>query len=180
MRAATDGPASNRPPHLEQTAGMDLGFDPHVENAWLNVQRVAWCVMTLVVLAGLAGVFGRGPLATANASSPDGSFSVRYERFTRFRTPTQTILTLIGPRSSEYRVHVSASLLAAIPVQSIDPRPVRQIAAADGTDLVFAGDGTPGPATIAFTGQPAKAGPVAGTIALAGEPALSLHQFVWP
>ncbi|HTD33333.1 MAG TPA: hypothetical protein VK665_06720 [Candidatus Elarobacter sp.] len=65
-------------------------------------------------------------------------------------------------------------------MQSIDPRPVQQIAVADGVDLVFAPAGGTSPASIAFSELPAKAGPGGGEITLAGEPPVVLHQFVWP
>ncbi|MFC4852767.1 hypothetical protein [Actinophytocola glycyrrhizae] len=49
---------------------------------WL-VNRVAWIVTTLVVLAGLLGLWGGGPLSEAEATGAEGQLRVSYERFVR-------------------------------------------------------------------------------------------------
>ena len=56
-----------------------------VQKLGLNAARA---VLFLLVLAGLCGVFGRGPLATATIRSADGAVTVTYDRFARFRTPS--------------------------------------------------------------------------------------------
>jgi hypothetical protein len=159
---------------------MDLGYDPHVENAWMRLQRPAWVVMLVLVLAGLAGTFGRGPLAKASATTPDHVLAVSYERFARFRTPTQTAVSIAAPRLRPLRLRVSQALLDAIPIQSIVPRPVEERALAGATEFVFAPLEGAGTATITFAQQPSKVGLVHGEFTLEGEAPVALGQLVWP
>ena len=159
---------------------MHLGYDPQIENGWVRIQRVAWGVMAVLVLGGIAGIFGRGPLSTAQASTADGAVTVRYERFARFRTPSQSVITVTQPQTAALRVHVAGAWLAALPAQSLDPRPAEEIPVAGGTDFVFAAEAGSGPVRITLTQQAAKAGLVRGEITVQGERPVAVTQFVWP
>ena len=53
------------------------------------LQRIGWAVMALVVLVGLVGLFGTGPLSRATAGEEEAPLFVEeYERFARFMLPT--------------------------------------------------------------------------------------------
>ena len=57
----------------------------HHYAAW-RAERVAWCVMALVLLATLLGAFGDGPLSDARVGSPR-TFTVEYDRLLRSSSP---------------------------------------------------------------------------------------------
>lgn len=173
--------AVSREPHADRIGDIDIGFDAGIENGWILVQRVGWTLMAMLVAAGLTGVFGRGPLAQASVTTPDGNVQIAYERFARFRTPTQMAITLKAPMAGRLDVVVSTSLLEKINVQFIDPVPVLQRAVAGGTDFVFNVDSSGAkPATITFAEQAAHTLGFGGTVQVDREPPLRLAGFVYP
>src|SRR5438309_901174 len=68
---------------------VQAGADAEFERFWVVLQKWVWAVMALFVAAGLAGVFGRGPLSKAKAGSQSRPVSVEYERFARYKTPSR-------------------------------------------------------------------------------------------
>ena len=67
----------------ELAVGEDLRF----QSKWWKFEKWVWRFFALVVLADLLGAFGRGPLANAHFTSPDGALAIRYERIERFLHP---------------------------------------------------------------------------------------------
>ena len=65
-----------------------VGSDPEFQRHWSRFENGVWIFFALFVLADLAGCFGRGPLAKAQAQTKDGTLHVNYERIERFSTPS--------------------------------------------------------------------------------------------
>jgi hypothetical protein len=65
----------------------------HEKKTW-RVRRIGWIGLGLVWLAGLAGVFGSGPVSGGTASGP--SLRLDYDRFGRCTAPQELTLHL-GP-----------------------------------------------------------------------------------
>src|SRR5690348_10507214 len=125
----------------ELEAGSDMVF----ERRWWRFERVTWAAMLLLVLAGAAGVFGRGPLTRTTATAPDASLTVEHDRVARYRTPTVLDLRLALPpdRPAEpVRIHLSAALLGALRVDNVAPRPLSW--SPDGAGGTLAFDVAPG------------------------------------
>ena len=59
----------------------------HHRAAW-RVERIAWAVIALSLLAAVLGVFGDGPLSSTRAGEST-SLSVEYERLLRSAAPTE-------------------------------------------------------------------------------------------
>lgn len=77
-------PLAEAPPELRRIE-EEMPFQ---RRAW-RVERIGWAVMALFVLAALLGATGRGgPLAQAEATTPDGALRIRYERIQRFNAPS--------------------------------------------------------------------------------------------
>jgi hypothetical protein len=74
---------------VQRAGDLELNQDLRFQRRMWAVQRIGWAVMALVVLAGLLGLFGPGPLSSATAGKEEGPLLVEgYERFVRFRIPT--------------------------------------------------------------------------------------------
>ena len=89
--------------------------------------------MGLLVLAGLAGLFGRGPLASATRSSPGGALAVEYQRFTRHGSTAELSVT-VAPWALEagtVRIRVSRSFLQGLQVQTVEPPPASALLSGD-------------------------------------------------
>src|SRR5215217_6791280 len=122
-----------QPGFLSRVGEVEVGFDLDFERRYYRLQRIIWVLIAAALLAGLAGVFGRGPLATTMRRSPDGTLRLSYERLAPFRTPSAMSIEASGSSlaSGELRVRIPRQLLERLRVQRVVPEPTRVEAAAE-------------------------------------------------
>lgn len=153
----------------------------HQRREW-RIERVGWVVMAALLLAGLLGLFGNGPLSRAQAGEPDG-VSVDYERLQRAAAP-QTYRFEVDPSlASEgtLRLRFEDTLLEELEFQSIIPEPESVTAGPGYTEFVFAMDpGAGQPARITMQYQHTTFGHVSGRVAAPGAPTMVIDQIVFP
>ena len=66
---------------MRRVGDLEVSQDlDHEKKFWL-VQRIGWALLFLLWLAGVAGLFGSGPLSGSTASAPD--LRLEYDRFVR-------------------------------------------------------------------------------------------------
>ena len=156
----------------------DLAF---AQRAW-SVERAGWLGMGLVLVLGLAGLFGSGPLSRREVTLP-GLLTVEYQRFARYQAP-QTLTVRLEPaatRTGEVRLWVSRRYLDGSKMESITPPPSRVEAAGDRLAYVFSMSPPGQPATLVFALQSEEIGPTSGWIGLDGAGASApFRQFVYP
>lgn len=114
----------------------EIGEDKLFERRWRVVQSTAWGALTAFVIAGLAGVFGSGPLSRISTRSSSGLAQVEYERFARFETAAE-LTVRIDPRAQaegQSTVLVSGALLDALRIEQTSPRPT-WVRASPGSEL---------------------------------------------
>ena len=73
----------------EQGGNPELEFEQDLSfqrREW-SIQRAGWLVMATIVIAGLIGLFGAGPLSSANAEA--GPLQLQYSRFERRHAPSE-------------------------------------------------------------------------------------------
>ena len=131
--------------------------------------------MTLLVLAGAAGAFGRGPFARARTSAPP--IEVEYDRVVRYQTPTRIAIN-VPADSRGTRVFVNRALLDRVQLQSVVPQPVGAEPRTDGAILLFAPTG--GPGRITLIAQPSSLGLTSDAVSVDGAGTAAFHQFVLP
>jgi hypothetical protein len=104
-----------------------------------RVQRIGWIVMALLVAAGLAGAFGRGPLAKGEARSPSGLLEVDYQRLTRHESPSELDVAVDAGRlpSRELRLWIARDYLSAVSLDRVIPEPDHAEAGRDRVTMVF-------------------------------------------
>lgn len=157
-----------------------LRRDDHIEferKSW-RAERVGWVVMTLVIVAALAGLFGNGPLSRANATS--GNLHVEYERFLRHQARAEV---RIAARSegNELRVWISRGYAEGMEIHQIAPEPARVEMHADRLVYVFASDEESGPREVMFRFDVAKPWRLEGEIGVEGsEERVALRHLVYP
>ena len=159
-------------PHDPTRDREDLSY--HRRN-WA-VQRAGWLLMALVLLLGLLGVLGDGPLARTERTA--GAFSIRYDRVVRLSAPTTWELRL--PAGGEGRVGLTleGSLLAVIEIDGWSPPPDRVTATSQGQRLAFLTHDT-GTATIRFRFTPKRLGRIR-TAVIGGANIIALSMLVLP
>jgi hypothetical protein len=156
--------------------GLQIQEDFALQAREWKVQRTAWLLFGVVVLAGVLGIFGRGLLS--GASVTDGDLHVRYERFERLQRPTK-IQFQIGANAEETtRVFIDRAYLDAVRIESITPQPEKVVANPGGSIYDFAAAGAPMVVTIYLEME--QFGVVKGQIGRAGGSTLSFKQLVYP
>src|SRR5215218_6611781 len=101
-----------QPGELSRVGEVEVGFEQDFERKYYRVQRSIWVLLVLFLLAGIAGLFGRGPLSTTTRRSADGTVRLTYERLARFRTPTAMMVEApIDAAAHELRVRIPRPLL---------------------------------------------------------------------
>jgi hypothetical protein len=160
---------------LSKTGDIETGFDEAFEWKWIRFEHSIWLVMIVVVIVGLAGGLGRGPLAKAQAAA--APIEVEYERVVRYQTPTQITVTFSGQSGIE-RLFVGRPLLDRLQLESIVPRPAAAEPGRDGVVLLFPRSKTASQVTL--VAQPATLGRTRTAIGLPEGPRVTFSQLVLP
>ncbi|MDG9925668.1 MULTISPECIES: hypothetical protein [unclassified Pseudomonas] len=107
-----------------------------------RLERLGWCCLLAVVLLALAGVFGKGPLSTAKASSADGRLQVEYQRIARNGAHSELLIHVQKAGERQLEIDLSGDLFDGVSIEAIEPQPLRS-ATSDGSGqrLLAAADG---------------------------------------
>jgi len=166
----------------QEVGDLEIHQDLPFERRNWRAQRIGWAVIGLFVLAGLAGLFGRGPLASATRTSQRGALRVDYERFTRHGSPAELRVT-VAPQALEaatVRILVSLSYLQGLQVEGVEPPPESVLISGD--YLVYSFDVEAGqPARILFRVIPDQYFLRTAEVGLThGRERVGFRQFVFP
>ena len=176
MAATKPSPGKNPARKDDFATGM-LESMPFQRREWV-IQRVGWALMALVLLAGMLGLFGRGPLG--QRTSANAALQVEYEWLARRDSQTTWTLTpLRPPADGRYRVALDANWARHFRFHSIQPEPVSaqleegrwvyEFAAREMRDL-----------PIIFHVEAQKMGRLEGSVVLNDAPPLQMALFVYP
>jgi hypothetical protein len=147
------------------------------EREW-RVQRVGWALLSLLILAGLAGVFGGGPLARQSINSEYGQ--IESERFARRHSVTEWAITYRQNQntSDSLTIAIDADYLHKFEVREITPEPdATQVAQGE----VLFSFNTLGPSgRVLFHVEPQRPGIAEGSFRLNDSPALVVKQIIYP
>ena len=144
--ASFSRPVEDSVPKIDNAVavGEDLGF----QRRWWNFERVIWIVFALILIADIAGLFGRGPISKAELHAPDHTLDLKYERVVRSNTPS--IMTVqFGPgaiENGQAHLFISQSLIKDLGTQRISPQPAASVIGGGGITYTF--PATAGPAIV--------------------------------
>lgn len=139
--------------------------------------------MTVVVLAGLLGLLGSGPLGRRSVTTPDGALRVEYERFVRRGTRTTLLVRMepTRPRAPVLTLRLAQPYLDEMLIESVFPPPRRGQVGRDHVTLDFDLDSQQsGPLTVAIQVLPAGIGGRWAAVALDAGPEVGFRQWVNP
>lgn len=111
--------------------GVHLNSEPRLEKRTWIVQRTAWALSALLLLAVALGLLGRGYLSRMVGATADGSLRVEYHRFLRAQGFTETEVSVLHTgasgtgRAGEVRVWISTAFLETMSIERITPPPSR-------------------------------------------------------
>ncbi|RIH80953.1 hypothetical protein Mterra_03422 [Calidithermus terrae] len=153
------------------------------ERQWA-VQRVAWAVVLALLVAGLLGLLGPGPLSRVSAGETSAGPVLEFDRFLRRDSPTTLLVRsdriLLGEGgSSEHRLTLPKEYLQAFEVRQVTPEPERVEPTPEGVRYVFRATQDAAVLEARFHLEPRRLGRVGGRVGL-GEERLDLWQWVYP
>ena len=160
----------------EIAVGEDLTF----QRKWWRFENAVWVFFTLIIVLDLAGLFGRGPIAKATRSAPDGSILVKYERIERTSSPS--ILTLQFAQSAiqdgKIKLFVSNGLVKSLGTQRVIPAPQETVVGEGG--LTYSFPASRPPASVDLELQPTGPGLFDFTVGVVGAAPVHAKIFVVP
>ena len=144
-------------------------------------QRVGWIPLGGLVVAGLAGLLGDGPLSSTSSSSIDGAVQAFFDRFLHRSDPTMVALRIAEPTKGELiYVHVNSEFLHRVRILRITREPASEIADPTGITFQFAAPPRASSVEIAVHLEPKKWGTLQGDFTLTDGSRVHVAQFVYP
>jgi hypothetical protein len=167
----------------EQRVGdLEVGQDLAFQRGEWTVQRIAWVVMALLLVAALIGLFGRGPIASATAGDDDDPIRVSYKRLERKAAPSALEIRAAPgqAQNGQLEVWIDADYLGGVQVQDISPEPQEMRAAGDQIVYAVLVEDPSQPTLIVVQLEHERIGRTMGRVGLLGGPGVSFGQFVFP
>jgi hypothetical protein len=165
-----------------QSQRLDLDMDPAGHRTEWRIQRVGWAVWGMIIVAGLCGVLGSGPLSATTSLATDGSIEVEYDRFVHYHDPiTVTVrFRALETRSDRVNLTLSQLFIDRIRMDRIEPRPQQEQLAADGVIYGFEQVNDERELVIHFHFQHETVGMAEGQFAQVGHVPVAFSQLVYP
>lgn len=157
----------------------------HERREW-KIERIAWMVFLLIIIAGLAGLFGNGPLAHGTAGVENSALWVAYERLDRVQDDSKLDI-FIGAqaiREGGVRLSLNRDYVEALDIQRVRPEPRSQTVVGDRVVYEFHAQapdqGSLQPFQVTMDYEARDFGNVEAQVALEGGLTLTFTQFIYP
>lgn len=154
---------------------------PLQQKIW-KAERISWAIVISLLFAALLGLFGKGPLSSAESRTPDGLLRVEYDRLSRYQAPTELKLH-IGPaatQSESLRLWINADYWEQVELSQISPAP-QFTEMGNNKHIYHFKIATPNsPLLISFQVKGAGYGKTDLHLGLQNGPALNMKQFFYP
>jgi hypothetical protein len=158
-----------------------VGEDLQFQRKWWVFEHAIWILFACIVALDIAGVFGRGPVAQAELSSPDGAMHLKYERIQRYGASSVLVIQFAKSAVHDGKIQLwtSDSLVTELGNQRIIPQPSESKLSNGGFLYTFASSGESAD-SVEFALEPEKAGLHSLTLRLTGGDRLTFKIFVMP
>jgi hypothetical protein len=159
---------------------IEVGEDLEFQRKWWRFENIVWILFTLIIVADIAGLFGRGPIAKAERRAADGTIDVRYERIERTDSPSIVSIGF-GPSAihdGKIKLFISESLVKGLGTQRVVPAPSDTTIGDGGLTYTF--PASKPPATVDLALQPSGPGIYHFTIGVANAQPIQAKVFVVP
>ena len=157
---------------------LQLDDDLRQQRLEWRMQRIAWPLLVLLLVAIMLGLLGQGPLSRAQAGAVQAGITMDYHRFMR-RLSAETLELQLQPGSERVRLRISGDYLDAVELERSFPEPEEVRAGRDDTTMVFRAQ--PGqPVVVRLEVKPKEMGTVDGWVAVDDGPRQRFSHFVYP
>jgi hypothetical protein len=167
---------------VSRTEDIEVGCDLAFERRWWRIQRIGWFILVLLLIGGVVGLFGHGPLSKATLNVPGSDLRICYQRLARRETPTALELRLgkTALASGQLRLRLNQTLVEKMQLKQIVPAPLKAEPLADGVRFIFQTDPSRDSALVYFAENPTTPGFVDAEIAIDDEAPVHFRQFIYP
>jgi len=167
---------------MQKIGDLEINQDLNFERRSWKVERVAWAIAALVLLAALLGFLGPGPLGKVTAASPDKSISLDYYRMERHQAPAEWRLQIDGKlaKQGELRLWVHRRLVEVTGTLQIDPAPESVEIQDERFVYAFKAVKPPPIIKVFFRFEPNKIGKTLARLGVVDGPAVEFSQFYLP
>jgi hypothetical protein len=144
------------------------------------VESLGWLLLAMLVVAGLAGLLGTGPLSSARAVSPSGRVALDYQRITHREADDRVVVEIRdgADRAGTLTIHLAGEWLDDLELRQVTPAAAEESGTPDGLDLsIPASRG--GPVRVVLSFRTRAIGPVDGVLRVDGEE-IGFTQLVLP
>lgn len=148
------------------------------QRVW-RFERVGWYLLVVIVLLGLAGLFGNGPLSNAQTISADGRLHVEYQRLSRSGTTDNLRITVRGSARKPIMLELDGSLLSKASIETIQPEPQASLSQGKAI-LLELGTSDDGVATLYLTLRSEYVGTLEGVVRAGPSSAVHFSTFLFP
>lgn len=156
---------------------LDIDEDIKLEGTNWKVQRVAWVLMAMFVVAALLGFTGDGSLNNLNTKmAKTGGLEIEYERFLRRDAPAEIKLN-IPVKQETLTLHFSKDFYEKLHVEQVVPEPTEVYTHEQGITYRFAA--SQAPTAITFYFKPKGIGSMQLEVSTETN-RLSISQFIYP
>ena len=159
---------------------LELKQDLAFQHRQWRLERIGWAMMGLIIIAGLAGLFGHSPFARAQVQTADHKLTIEYDRFARYESDAEIKISveMDGGEERGFRLWLDDDYLDSLKVLQIQPAPLRGEARQGSHAFVFKtrSDRT----TVKFLVQFTSVGLVTGRINKDDDAQALVKHFVWP
>lgn len=143
--------------------------DLELQRRTWRFERAGWVLLSVLLLAGVLGLFGTGPFSRMQEASADGAVSVDYPRFMRRQSPESIRIDLAaeaGPGS--LTLSIGREWLDEVTLQSVTPEPGHVELRPDRLVYSFGRDGPAGTHAVHLRFEAHSAGIVRGEFGARG------------
>ena len=152
----------------------DLAFQ---QKEWFW-QRVGIGLLTLFVLAAMAGVMGGGgPLSGAEIADPSGRLRVEYQRMVRRGAASELRIHLRSDPPGFIQFWIASPYLEFVTVESIEPEP--QTITVESERHVYTVRAGSSGVTVSLQTNLTQSGRFEGSIGIVNGPSVRFNQFSW-
>ena len=155
-----------------------VGEDLEFQRKWWRFERGVWIFFAFVILADVAGVFGRGPVAKAQRHND--ALTLHYERIERTGTPS-TMSFQFAPgaiHNGQVQLFVSQSVVKELGNQRVSPQPEHSTLTDGGITYTF--PATSNNAPVEFSLEPSLPGIYHFTTGIPGTEPIQARVVVMP
>jgi hypothetical protein len=159
---------------------LQLEDDPALEERLKLARKIGWTIFTLILIAALLGLLGRGPLSEKRVG--DASAYVEFQRFDHYEAPTRLLIGFDEEpaRSDKLRVAIERRYLKNVLIDEITPHPFSTESTEDAVVFIFAlaGDRPKGEIWLDLKGT--TFGWSKGQVTIGSAKPLAVEQFFFP